>query len=89
MAESGRKCVGCGHLLYSVITINGAAYHIHCWDRPAEAVPQVRPSGGAHSDQPDVRPRVMPAVEQLQLGRWGLEPQEAEGGGGRRGGGRG
>jgi hypothetical protein len=71
MAESGRKCVECGHLLqmYSGITINGAAYHNHCWDRPGEPVPQMRPSGGVHSDQPAVRQRAMPAVKHLQLGR--------------------
>ena len=70
MAESGRKCVWCGQPLeaYPGITINGAAYHDHCWDRPSEPVPQVRPSGSAHRS-PARRPsRLMPAVDHLQLG---------------------
>jgi hypothetical protein len=35
MAESGRTCVECGHpvALFSGVTINGAAYHNHCWDQ--------------------------------------------------------
>jgi hypothetical protein len=70
MAESGRSCVGCGHLIqmFSGISINGAAYHIDCWDSPGEPAPRVRPTEGAQSDRPAARARVMPAVVQLQLG---------------------
>jgi hypothetical protein len=80
MAKSGRKCVWCGQLLqaYPGITINGAAYHDHCWDRPSEPVPQVRPSDSAHGHQRATRPGKMPAVEHLQLGGPPLEPEEAE-----------
>jgi hypothetical protein len=74
MAESGKTCVECGRpvAMFAGITINGAAYHAHCWDR-GEPVPKARgatgpdqapPSGGVHY----ARPRVMPAVEPLQLG---------------------
>jgi hypothetical protein len=51
MAESGKTCVQCGRpvAVFSGITINGAAYHSHCWDY--------------------ARPRVMPVVEQRQLGQ--------------------
>jgi hypothetical protein len=79
MAESGRTCVKCGHpvAIFSGITINGAAFHNHCWDRVEpvpEALPATRPDqarsrGGGHSDQPYARPREMPVVAQLQLGR--------------------
>ena len=74
MAESGNNCVECGRpvAMFSGITINGAAYHAHCWVR-GETVPKARaatrpdqapPNGGGHY----ARPRVMPAVEPLQLG---------------------
>jgi hypothetical protein len=61
-----RNCVECGHPLqmYSGVTINGAAYHDHCWDKVVERfqrAPASSPRG--------VRPRVMPAVDRLQLGR--------------------
>ena len=75
MAESGKNCVECGRpvAMFSGITITGAAYHSHCWDRgesvpkarPAPGRDQARPSGGRHY----ARLRIMPAVEPLQLGR--------------------
>ena len=45
MAESGRNCVECGRpvAMFSGITINGAAYHNHCWDR-SEPVSGVMPA---------------------------------------------
>jgi hypothetical protein len=66
MAESVKQCVQCGHLLqmYSAITINGAAYHKHCWKHCWD---RGQPEGG-HGAQPHGGPRLMPAVEHLQLG---------------------
>jgi hypothetical protein len=45
MAESGKKCVECGRPLeiFSGLTVNGDAYHTHCWDRRGRPVPQARP----------------------------------------------
>jgi hypothetical protein len=45
MAESGRNCVECGRpvAMFSGITINGAAYHNHCWDR-SEPISGVMPA---------------------------------------------
>jgi hypothetical protein len=76
MAESGKNCVECGRPLavFSGITINGAAYHNHCWDIGRRIVPkapaasgpdEARSSAGEHY----ARPRAMPAVEPLQLGQ--------------------
>jgi len=58
MAESGKNCVQCGRpvAMFSGITINGTAYHNHCWH------------GGQPVRPPYTRPRVMPTVEPLQLG---------------------
>jgi hypothetical protein len=75
MAESGKNCVECGRpvAMFSGLTINGAAYHSHCWDTGRRLIPKARPatgpdearlSGGGHY----ARPRMMPAVEPLQLG---------------------
>jgi hypothetical protein len=80
MAESGKNCVQCGRpvAVFSGITVNGAAYHSHCWHYDGRPVPKTLPatgpdearfSGGGYSDRPDARPRVMPVVEQLQLGQ--------------------
>jgi len=75
MAESGRKCAECGRpmTLFSGITINGAAYHTDCWDTGRRFIPQVRPATRPEQAHPSeggdyARPRVMPAVEPLQLG---------------------
>jgi hypothetical protein len=79
MAESGNNCLECGRpiALFSELAVNGNAYHTDCWDngrrfipqaRPATGPDQARPSGSGHRDQPYDRPRVMPAVEPLQLG---------------------
>jgi hypothetical protein len=40
MAESGRNCVQCGRpiAMFLGITINGTAYHAHCWDLGGEPV---------------------------------------------------
>jgi hypothetical protein len=76
MAESGKNCVQCGRpvAMFSGITINGAAYHSHCWHydgrpapktRPATGPDEARSNGGAHY----AWVRVMPAVEPLQLGQ--------------------
>ena len=75
MAESGKNCVECGRpvAMFSGLTINGAADHSHCWDTGRSLIPKARPatgpdetclSGGGHY----ARPRMMPAVEPLQLG---------------------
>ena len=74
MAESGKNCVQCARpvAIFSGITINGVAYHAHCWNHGGTPVPtspdQAHPSGGGHGDLAYARPRVMPAVEPLQLG---------------------
>ena len=75
MAESGKNCVECGRPLavFSGITINGAAYHNHCWDIGRRIVPkapspgpdEARSNGGAHY----AWFRRMPVVEPLQLGQ--------------------
>jgi len=75
MAESGKTCVECGRpvAMYSGITINGAAYHNHCWDigrrvvpnAPATGPDEARSSGGRHY----AWLRVMPTVEPPQLGQ--------------------
>lgn len=76
MAESGKNCVQCGRpvAVFSGITINGAAYHGHCWHYDGRPVPKVRPATGSDEARLSggdyyARPRVMPVVEQLQLGR--------------------
>jgi hypothetical protein len=40
MAESGRNCVKCGRpiAMFLGITINGTAYHAHCWNLGGEPV---------------------------------------------------
>jgi len=76
MIESERICVECGRpvAMFSGITINGSAYHAHCWTvdgpfpkkaPPATRLDQPPPSGDGHYD----RHRLMPAVEAPQLGR--------------------
>jgi hypothetical protein len=75
MAESGKNCVECGRPIapmFSEITINGDAYHAHCWHYGGRPVPKPRPATRpeqAHPSEGDhyARPRVMPAVEPLQL----------------------
>jgi hypothetical protein len=46
MAESGKNCVQCGRpvAMFSGITINGAAYHSHCWHYDGRPVPKTRPA---------------------------------------------
>jgi len=83
MAESGKNCVECGRpvAMSSGITINGATYHIHCWHYEGRPVPKARPATGPDQAHPGGvghydRPRVMPAVEPLQLGH-GVAPSES------------
>jgi hypothetical protein len=74
MAASGKNCIECGRpiAMFSEIPIKGAACHVQCWHngrplptaRPATGPEQAHPSGGGYY----ARPRVMPAVEPLQLG---------------------
>jgi hypothetical protein len=75
MAESGKNCIECGRsiaMFSEIVAINGAACHAQCWHygrplptaRPATRPEQAYASGGGHY----ARPRVMPAVEPLQLG---------------------
>ena len=75
MTESGKNCIECGRpiAMFSEITINGAACHAQCWHygRPLPtARPATRPEQAAHpSGGGDyASPRVMPAVQPLQLG---------------------
>ena len=58
MAVSATKCVECGRPLElsSGMTINGAAYHDHCWDRRGKPVPQVRPATRADQARPSGGP---------------------------------
>jgi hypothetical protein len=87
MTESGKNCVECGRpvAMFSGITINGAAYHNHCWDNGRRIVPKAPlatgPDEARSSGYHYARPRVMPAVEPLQLGRAGRELDEAQGAG--------
>jgi hypothetical protein len=75
MAESEKNCVACGCPIpmFSRLTINGVAYHAHCWHYGDRAVPKVRPATRPEQAHPSeggdyARPRVMPAVEPPQLG---------------------
>ena len=78
MADSGKNCLECGRpvAMFSGITIKGAAYHAYCWHLPkarrATRPDQAPPGGVGHYD----RPRVMPAVQPLQLGHGGA-PSES------------
>jgi hypothetical protein len=49
MPESARNCGECGGpvTMFSGITINGAAYHNHCWDR-GDPVPESFPATRPH-----------------------------------------
>ena len=46
MAESARMCAECGRplVLFSGVTINGAAFHHSCWDGGRRLIPQPSPA---------------------------------------------
>ena len=46
MAESEKNCVACGCPIpmFSRMTIDGVAYHAHCWHYGDRPVPKVRPA---------------------------------------------
>ena len=50
MAESGKNCVECGRpvAMLSGLTINGAAYHSHCWDTGRRLIPKAGKAPGWH-----------------------------------------
>jgi hypothetical protein len=75
MAESARMCAECGRplVLFSGVTINGAAFHNQCWDGGRRLIPQPPPATSPDQARrsegdPYARPRVMPPVGSLQLG---------------------